>query len=240
MLASLYYFYNMKLTVLACAFACLALSANGQRTFSTVSIQVNFPQAEYKATNPVTGVGGRWNVMQRLGKESPISIGGELNFLVSGSDSRQMDVYYLGFYDRYQLTANNNVFGIAFKTRADLVPGRNPVQPFIDGTIGTNIFFSSVDVSRQTFLGGTENVNGKTTKGYWAFVFGPGAGVDIVLGKRREIALTLKGSYLFGTNTKYLTDPYIDNEGKVFFTRKESRTDMIIAEAGVRFGLSRP
>jgi hypothetical protein len=229
----------MKLTVLSCAFACISFSANAQRAFSTISAQINFPQNEYRFTYPKTGVGVRWNIMHRLGQESSVSIGGELSFLVNGSDSRGFDVYYLGFYDRYQLNASNNVFGFAFKTRADLVRQDQQVQIFLDGTIGTNIFFSSVNVTRQTFLGGTENVHGNSTTGYWALVFGPGVGIDIPVGKTKQLAITLKGSYLFGTNTKYLTDPYIDNDGDVFFTKKQSRTDMILLEAGARFGMWR-
>jgi len=190
-------------------------------------------------TYPKTGGGIRWNIMHRVGQESPMSIGGEISFLVNGSDSRQFDVYYLGFYDRYQLNASNNVFGFAFKTRADLVQQDQPVQIFVDATLGTNLFFSTVNVTRQTFLGGNESVDANSTKGYWAFVFGPGAGVDIPVGKRKQLAITLKGSYLFGTNTRYLTDPHIDNDGNVFFTKKESRTDMILVECGVRFGMWR-
>ena len=60
----------------------------------------------------------------------------------------------------------------------------------------------------------------------------------IPLDKRRDVMLLLKGSYLFGSNTKYLTDPYVDNNGNIYFTERESKTDMVIAEAGLRFSLS--
>ncbi len=126
---------------------------------------------------------------------------------------------------------------LAFKARADLVPVDKHVLIFIDATIGTNLFFSSVDAERETFFGGTQYSGGSSSKGYWAFVFGPGLGIEIPLDKGKEVALVLKGSYLFGSNTKYLTDPYFNNNGEVYFTQKESKTNMIMAEAGVRFGL---
>jgi hypothetical protein len=214
-----------------------ALTVQGQKTISTLSLQLSFPQEEYKSTYPKTGVGLRWNILHRFNEHGPLSIGGEIGYLATGSESRSFDVFYLGFYDRYRISATNNVITLAFKARADLIPWGKPVQLFIDGTVGTNLFFSSVDVERETFFGGSEYGGGNSTKGYWAFIFGPGLGVEIPLGKRKEIALSLKGSYLFGSNTKYLTDPYIDNNGNVYFTQRESKTNMILAEAGVRFGI---
>lgn len=215
------------------------VSANSQRTFSTISMQLSFPQGEYQSTYPKTGVGIRFNVMHRFKEDAPLSIGGELGYLVVASTSRSFDLFYLGFYDRYRISATNNVLSLAFKARADLIRDREKINLFVDGTVGTNLFFSSVDVTRETFFGGSQFSDGNSSKGYWSFIFGPGLGVEIPLGKRKEIALSLKGSYFFGSNTKYLTDPYIDNNGNVFFTQRESKTDMIIGEAGVRFSMGR-
>jgi hypothetical protein len=215
----------------------ISMYGQTQKTISTVSFQLSFPQGEYKSTYPVTGAGIRWNVMHRPSPDMPVSIGGEIGFLITSSDSKFFDLYTFGFFDRYRVTASNNVFSLAFKARADLVPHDKPVQLFVDGTIGTNLFFSSVDAQRETFFGNSQYAGGNSTKGYWAFIWGPGLGIEIPLGKAKEICLSLKTSYLLGTNTKYLTDPYIDNNGNVFFTERESKTDMLITEAGVRFGV---
>ena len=102
---------------------------------------------------------------------------------------------------------------------------------------GTNLFFSTVDISRITFYGDTEYAGGNSTKGHWAFTWGPGLGVEIPLNKNHDLALSIKGSYLFGSHTKYLSDPYIDNSGEVFFTQRESETTMLLMEVGVRFGM---
>ena len=214
------------------------LSSHGQRTIANISGQLSFPQGEYKRTYPVTGAGLRLGILTKPVADGPIYIGGELGFLVTSSDAKTFELYYNGFFDRYRVTASNNILSLAFKARADLAENNKPVQVFLDATIGTNLFFSSVDIERQTFFGGSQNAGGESTKGYWAFVFGPGAGLEIPLDKRRDVMLLLKGSYLFGSNTKYLTDPYVDNNGNIYFTERESKTDMVIAEAGLRFSLS--
>ncbi|MBL7743876.1 MAG: hypothetical protein JNN00_10425 [Chitinophagaceae bacterium] len=226
----------MRKILMALSVVCTVNIVSAQKTISTVSLQLSFPQGQYKSTYPQTGGGIRWNILTRLAKDGPVSIGGEIGYLVTASESRSFDIYYMGFYDRYRISATNNVFSLAFKARADITPQDKAVLVFVDGTIGTNLFFSSVDVERLTFFG-SQYGGGDLTKGYWAFVFGPGIGFEIPVGKRKEIALSFKTSYLAGTNTKYLTDPYIDNNGDVFFTQRESKTNMILGEAGVRFGI---
>jgi hypothetical protein len=213
------------------------LQASCQKTISTVSFQLTFPQGEYKSTYSKTGAGIRWNILHRFHEDDAVSIGGEVGYLTTASSARVFDLYYLGYYDRYRISASNNVLTLAFKARADLLPTRKAIQVFIDGTIGTNLFFSSVDVTRETFVGNSQYASGNSSKGYWSLIFGPGLGIEIPIGRHKGIALVFKGSYLFGTNTKYFTDPYIDTNGDVYFTARESRTSMVIAEAGIRFGI---
>lgn len=200
---------------------------------------MSFPQGDYKSTFPVSGYGLRWNVMHRPNLEGPLSIGGELGYMITGNSSRLFEIYYFGFYDLFRVSATNNVLSLAFKARADLLPREKPVQLFLDGTVGTNLFFSSVDITRETYYGGNDYGGGNSTKGYWSFVFGPGVGIEIALNKRRDAHLLMKGTYQFGSSTKYLTDPYVDNNGDVFFTQRESKTNMIIGEMGVRLGIGK-
>jgi len=217
----------------------LSCSAHSQRTMATIDIQLTFPQGEYKSTYAKTGVGLRFNMLRRIGEESPISVGGEVGYLVTGSDSRYFDLYYGGYYDTYKISASNNVVNLAFKARADLVSKERPVLVFVDATIGANLFYSSAAIEQQTYFGNSQTVDADNSKGYWAFVWGPGIGIEIPMDKRKQIAAVVKGSYLFGANTTYLTDPSIDNNGTVYFTQHESKTDMILAELGVRFTFGR-
>ena len=226
----------MRNLIIIALFAMLAPHLAAQRTISTLSLQLSFPKGEYQESYDATGVGLRWNILHRP-RETPLSIGGEIGFLVNGSDSRSFDMYYMGFYDRYTISATNNIVSLAFKMRADLVSHERPMMIFVDGTIGTNLFFSSVDVSRETYFGQSEYTGGNSTKGHWAFVWGPGLGVEIPLNKNGEVALSIKGTYLFGSRTKYLTDPYVNDNGDVYFTERESETTMLLGEVGIRFGM---
>lgn len=217
--------------------AACSLPVSGQKIISSATIQLTFPQGEYKSTYPKTGIGARWNVMVRLADNSPLRIGGEIGYLSVSSSSRIFDIYYQGFYDRYRVSASSSILSLAFKARADLTQEQK-LKLFVDGTVGTNLFFSSVDLTRETYYGGSQYTDGSSSKGYWSFIFGPGIGLEIPLGKSNDIALCIKGTYLFGSNTRYLTNPYIDDNGNVYYTQRESKTDMIVAEAGVRFSLS--
>jgi hypothetical protein len=227
----------MRIPFLFIVVVVLSLTGQAQKTSLGINLQLSFPQGEYKSTYPKTGVGLRFNVLYRLKEDGPLSIGGEVGYLVTGSDSRYFDIYYAGFYDRYRVSASNNVLSLAFKARADLLPNDRPVRLFIDGTVGTNLFYSSINIEQETYFGSSQSVGGDNSKGYWAFVWGPGLGMEFPVDKRKNIFIAAKGSYLFGANTTYLTDPYIDNNGRIYFTQHESKTDMILAELGLRITL---
>jgi hypothetical protein len=224
---------------LTALFAILLLSANGQRTMGSIDLQLSFPQGEYKLAYPKTGVGIRFNVLHRIAEESPLSVGGEFGFLVVGSDSRLFDMYYGGYYDTYKISASNNVMNLAFKARADLVPPDRPILIFIEATVGANLFYSTANIQRETYFGNSQYVAGDNSKGYWAFTWGPGVGLEFPVDKRKQVAIVAKASYLFGGNTTYLTDPTIDNNGDIYFTQHQSKTDMILAEFGVRLTFGR-
>lgn len=94
-----------------------------------------------------------------------------------------------------------------------------------------------MDIERQTYYSSYNDNYSKSTKAHWAFSFGPAAGLDIPLNKYGDLGLELKVAYLFGGHTKYLTDPNIDNNANVSFQEKESRTDMLIPQVGIRINI---
>jgi hypothetical protein len=229
----------MRSSLIVIFIAGCLISAHAQETSIGATVQLSFPQGDYQSNFPKTGVGMRINIMHRLNEDGPLSLGGELGYLVAGSRARYFSGYYGGYFDTYKLSASSNVFALAFKARADLSPAERPIRFFIEATVGANLFFSSVSLQGQSNFGGSQYVDGDNSKGYWSFSWGPGVGVEIPIDKKGRVGAIVKGAYLLGTNTTYLTDPSIDNSGNVYFTQHESKTNMIIAEFGVRFSLSK-
>ena len=180
----------MRRLMVVALLAGFLFSANAQKTSLGVNLQLSFPQGEYKSIYPKTGVGLRFNVFHRLKDDGPLSIGGDIGFLVVSSDSRFFDIYYGGYYDTYKVSASNNVLSLALKARADLMSNERPVQLFVEGTAGANLFYSSVSIERETYFGNSQYVDGDNSKGYWAFTWGPGIGIDIPIDKRRQAAVS--------------------------------------------------
>jgi hypothetical protein len=108
------------------------------------------------------------------------------------------------------------------------------VKPFLDITAGWNVFFSTVTVERLTFYSDYNSSYSNSSKAHWALAYGAAAGIDIPLNRMDDIGLELKVAYLIGANSRYLTNPYIDGNGNVSFEENNSRTTMIIPQAGVR------
>ena len=105
----------MRIALLSLIAMVIAVQLAAQKTHGFITAQLGFPQGEFKDASPVTGVGLRLGVLTKVSNEAPLSVGGELGFMVAGSDSKLFDLYYQGFYDRYRITASNNI--ISFATR---------------------------------------------------------------------------------------------------------------------------
>ncbi len=121
---------------------------------------------------------------------------------------------------------------------ARIQPGKfRKVKPFVDVTAGWNIFFSTVTVERLTYYSDYNASYSNSTKAHWAFSYGAAGGVDIPLNRSDDLGLELKVAYIIGSNSTYLTNPYIRSDGSGSFTENTSRTDMLIPQAGIRINL---
>lgn len=203
-------------------------------------MQLSLPQGAYKENNESAGLGGRFNFLWRPKKEAPVKIGAEIGFQAYGNRAEYFDGYVFGFYEQYRVSASNNVISLTLMSRLQSAKVQK-IRPFVDAIFGWNVFFSTVNVERLNNYSNYNNYNndsyGNSSKGRWAFTYGGAAGIDIPLDKRGELGLELKCAYLFGANTKYLTDPRIDNNGAVYFTEKESETNMLIPQLGLRIDI---
>lgn len=207
--------------------------SNGQKFSTSIDAQLSVPQGDYKEVNPDVGYGLRANFLYKPTPVVPFKFGIELGIQEKGSASQYFSVYGSGYYDDFKVSAGNNIFSLMFLARFQTTKA-NKIKPFADLTAGWNAFYSTVTVERLTYYNPYNDSYSNSSKVRWALTYGLSGGVDIPLNKRDDIGLELKVAYLVGNNSRYLTDPYIDNNGNVTFVEKNSRTDMLIPQAGVR------
>jgi hypothetical protein len=234
-------FFTAVAIILITIIASLTAFSQHQKLTASIDIQLAVPQGEYGENNKDVGFGARFNGLWKPKETIPMKLGLELGFQTYGTRREYFDAFVLGFYDRYEVSATNNVVSLTFLTRLQSGKHRK-LKPFLDGIFGWNVFFSSVTVERQddfnnNFNGNYNDSRGNSTKARWAFTYGAAGGIDIPLSKVDDVGLELKLAYLRGANTKYLTNPRIDANGAVYFTEKESETNMLIPQLGVRINL---
>lgn len=204
-----------------------------QKFSASIDAQLAVPQGEYQAVNPDAGFGIRANFLYRPIKEAPMKVGLEIGLQEKGSATQYFSGYVYGYYDDFKVSASSNIFSLMFLARFQSRK-LHKIKPFVDVTAGWNVFFSTVSVERLTYFSTYNDSYSNSTKAKWALTYGAAGGIDIPLNKADDIGLELKVAYLIGSNSHYLTDPYIDNNGNASFVDKESRTDMLIPQAGIR------
>ncbi len=223
--------YFLTLIIIA-----IASFTYGQKFTISLDAQLAVPEGDYKDANPDAGYGLRANFLFRPSKSRFLKFGAELGIQEKGRATQYFSGYINGFNDDFKVSATSNIFSLMFLTR--LQPGVfGKVKPFVDLTAGWNVFFSTVSVERLTFYSDYNSSYSNSTKAHWAFSYGAAGGVDIPLNKRDDLGLELKVAYTIGANTTYLTDPYISNNAQVSFIEKNSRTNMLIPQAGLRINL---
>ena len=226
----------MKNIFICILFSFVSSFSAAQKFSTSINAQLAIPQGDYKTTNGNAGYGLRANVLYKPASTVPLKFGIELGIQEKARATQYFSGYTYGFYDDFKVSATSNIFSLMLLTRFQ-TPGIGKIKPFIDLTAGWNVFFSSVNIERLTFYSPYDNSYTRSTKAHWALSYGPAGGVDIPLNKRDDIGLELKVAYLVGNNSLYLTNPYIDNDANVSFSEKNSRTDMLIPQAGIRISI---
>ncbi len=204
-----------------------------QKFSASFDAQLAVPQGDYKEVNADAGFGLRANFLYKPDKIVPVKFGIELGMQEKGRATQYFSGYVFGYYDDFKVSATSNIFSLMFLTRFQSSKPRK-VKQFIDITAGWNVFFSTVSVDRLTYYSDYNSSYSNSTKAHWAFTYGAAGGIDIPLNRRDDIGLELKVAYLIGAYSRYLSDPYIDGNGNVSFIENNSRTDMLIPQAGVR------
>lgn len=211
-------------------------SSKGQKFDLVTNLQISIPQGDYNEVNPDIGFGARVNGWYRPSKEMPFAVGLELGLQEKGRTAQYFTGQILGFYEDFKVSASSQVFSMLVATRF-YTPRIGRVEPFVDLAAGWNLFYSTVTVERLTYYSDYNNGYSNSTKGRWAMTYGGAPGLDIPLNRSGDLHLELKVSWLLGNYSRYLTNPYIDDDMQVTFEEKQSRTDMLIPQAGVKFRL---
>ncbi len=105
--------------------------------------------------------------------------------------------------------------------------------------VGYNVFVSTVNVEQlaYNYYNPYNSSYSNSSKAKWSLAYGAAAGIDIPLNQRDDLGLEIKCAYVIGSNTNYLTNPRIDNNGEVFFSEEESSTTMVIPQIGIRLNI---
>lgn len=220
-------------------FMFLLAKANAQINSASLNFQMSLPQGHYKETYPKTGTGFLFGFVHRFQPTSSVGFGGELGFMQINNANETYDGYYHNRYNTYSIGTTGYIISAAPKLSIDLLTLKHSMNIFLDCSIGTNIFltYSAIthdggyDILTNSYVLKTDS---SSAQSYWTFRAGAGLGADISIGKRKKIAAEVKCSYLYGSNAKYFSHPSIENR-QINLIPKESKTSMLLAEAGFRF-----
>jgi len=217
----------------------ITVSSSAQKFWQKLSggfnVSLGLPQGEFKEANNNAAFGVRGHIMYNPNRQVPLKFGLELGYSTMGTERVY---FYDSWFDQYELSASSNIFSLQFKLRLQQQKTATAVRPFAEGILGWNDFFSTVNVERLTDYGpGFNNSYGESTEASWAFTYGGAAGLDIRLNKDGNIWLEIKTAYMIGRETTYYINPQILSNGQVTFEQRQSETNMLIPQLGVKFGL---
>ncbi len=213
----------------------------GQENNASLTFQAAFPTGDYKRNYDVTPTGLLFNVLHDLPNQPAFSFGGEIGVLqVNGADKYYTGVYN-NEYNTFLIASWNHIVTAGAVFKLSLFPANNLFDIEIDMKAGTNIFITTSTISRDKGINPITNM--EITKYYYsdtrvAFTLrmGGGVGIKVPIGRNKKISAIIKGSYLYGSHATYYSRPYIANT-QIILSPKASGTCMLLAEAGIRFGI---
>ncbi|NNF06155.1 MAG: hypothetical protein HKN21_05290, partial [Candidatus Eisenbacteria bacterium] len=163
-----------------------------------------------------------------------LTFGVGADILVYGSETTKVR---LPLVEDFELNTDNNLAG--FFLFGQYRPFAGPIQPYVEGRVGFNYFWTESKLEDKDFFDDGE-VARETNYDDFTTFYGGGGGILIQLseGNRVEgkpgVFLDLKATYLQGGEAEYLTEGDIEiiNDIPVFNASK-SETDRATYEIGV-------
>jgi len=231
----------MRGTLFFLATIIIVNNTNAQVIEGSLAFQAAFPTADYRKNYNIVPTGLLFNMTHQLKNQPPFSFGGEIGIMqVSGADK-----YYTGFYNNefntFLVASWNHIITLGAIFKVNLFPENTFFDVNVNITAGTNIFLTNTTISRDEYFNPITNI--EVTKYYYsdthaavALRAGGGLGFEMPLGRKKKTSIVLNTSYLYGSKAKYYAYPKI-NSTQIILSPKESGTSMVLAEAGIRFGL---
>lgn len=202
------------------------------------------PAGVFAENVPQSAVGISVSLGSRLIKGIPVLLGGGLDFLVYGYESRR-EPYSISIPDfEVRQTTWNNIMNAYIFARWQ--PDRNPVQPFLEGILGFKYIFTDSHNVRVGYAEGYP-IPRTTDLSDYAFSLGAGAGLSLLLRhpsegggrsgrKRAGMNLEIGVRLLAGSRAEYLKKGSITRvEDAVEYDVHHSRTDMVILSTGLKW-----
>jgi hypothetical protein len=204
-----------------------------------INLSLALPQGEFAKQVDNLGYGLSGEFMFFSPKQrAPFGFGLNVGYYVYGSESRSEPMYNIPeVFLRVDRTNNlvnfHVIFEIGFPT------GR--IRPYVQGLFGGQYLFTETSVKNESNY---EEFASSTNYDDWAWSYGAGGGISILLGgdpvtEIGAIYLDLKGRYLFGSEAEYLKEGSVAVTGQqVRYYPSKSKTDLLTIHAGVRIALN--
>ena len=185
-----------------------------------INFSLAFPQGEFGEEVDNLGYGLSGEFMFLSPKPlSPFGIGVNLGYYVYGRESSRVpwSSYIQSVFLDVEKTNNlvnfHILFEIGFPTGV--------IRPYVQGLFGGEYLYTESSVSGEN---GQEVIASSTNYDDWAWSYGAGGGIEVLLGgdpvtEMGAIYLDLKGRYLFGSETTYLKegDMYVE-QGELIYS----------------------
>ena len=230
------YFYTLTAVLLfAMAFP---ITSNAQQ--AGLNFSLAFPQGEFgeQVDNIGFGLSGEFMFLSPK-PHAPFGLGLNLGYYIYGMESRK-EPWSLTIPDVFlDVDRTNNLLNFHVVFEIGLPTGR--IRPYVQGLFGGQYLFTETSVSGEH---DNDNIASTTNFDDWAWSYGAGGGISILLSgdpvtEIGAIYLDLKGRYLFGSKAAYLKEGDVEVIGsQVIYHASKSKTDMLTVHAGVRIALN--
>ncbi len=225
-------------TVLSGLLILLSMGATAQKCGVSINLQNAYARGDFGMVNHEPIPGARLNFTFRPMWQFPIYTGFEVAYQRGLNTTSTFEGTMFGTPDLYAAKTRNRVWSALANIRISVPNEAALLRPFLEGLIGANNFRTICAVTRETPNGITKLSNTTDSRLGWAFTYGGSAGLNIRLQPAAKSYIQLKTSYLLGAKSRYLSDPWINNDGTASFAVNQSTTNLFIPQAGVFFNLN--